>query len=156
MASKECYPVTNMDPNFECIGFPIEVITLSFGYGLQATKDIKKDEIVMYMRGPYMNFKDCPESEKNYFILDGIEGYGMIVKSQGKYLNHGCYPTCKIFDQWDVRTIRDVKKGEQLTFRYNEALTDSDLTEYWDPEWTFQCLCGHPECKGLINGYFYY
>jgi len=156
MSSKDFDLISSMDPNFVCIGFPIEVVKLSWGYGLQATEDIPKDEIVLYVRGPYMNYKYCPENEKTYFIWCGIEGYGISPKSQGMYLNHACYPTCKIFDQWDVRTIRDVKKGEPITIRYNEAFVDSDLTVYWDPTWTFQCQCGHPKCKGLINSYVYY
>jgi len=155
MASIDFDPVANMD-YFACIGFPVEVIKLQYGYGLQATEDIKKDEIITYIRGPYVNFKDCTEAEKHHFICYGIKGYGILVKSQGRFMNHCCYPTCKIFDQWDVRTIRDVKKGEQITIRYNEALNDSDLTEFWDPEWSFECQCGHPKCKGLINGYVYY
>jgi hypothetical protein len=61
------------------------------------------------------------------------------------YLNHSCRPNCSI----DTATLslaagRDIAAGEELTFFYPS-------TE-WDMAHPFRCLCGAPDCVGVVSG----
>jgi hypothetical protein len=62
-----------------------------------------------------------------------------------RYLNHSCQPNCTI----DTTTLslvagRDILADEELTFFYPS-------TE-WDMDRPFRCLCGAPECIGVVSG----
>ena len=61
------------------------------------------------------------------------------------YLNHSCRPNCSI----DTTTLSlvaecDIVAGEELTYFYPS-------TE-WDMDRPFVCLCGAPECVGIVSG----
>jgi hypothetical protein len=61
------------------------------------------------------------------------------------YLNHSCDPNVLIdFSQMELRAVRDIKPGEELTFFYPS-------TE-WDMSTPFQCLCGSSQCLKRITG----
>jgi len=144
-----------VDPKYQHPEFPVEIKDVGYGYGLVLTKDVPKGTIVCIVEGPRLTLDQVPAEEYLYFILDS-EFSGILPKSEGKYLNHGCYPTCCLNNNWQVETIRDVKKGEIVNFRFNEAKNDADLKCFWDPKWSFECKCGHPKCKGQIDRYVYY
>ena len=61
------------------------------------------------------------------------------------YLNHSCDPNVLMdFSQMELRAIRDIEPGEELTFFYPS-------TE-WDMSTPFQCLCGSSQCLKKIAG----
>ena len=45
-----------------------------------------------------------------------------IIDSYGMYMNHSFDPSCKIYEGYII-AIRDVKKGEELTYNYNDNET---------------------------------
>ena len=62
----------------------------------------------------------------------------------GDMLNHSCEPNCGLLGQLLVVAMRDIARGEELTFDY--AMCDaSDYDE-------FRCLCGQPNCRGIVTG----
>jgi hypothetical protein len=61
------------------------------------------------------------------------------------YLNHSCDPNILMdFSQMELRAVRDIGPGEELTFFYPS-------TE-WDMCTPFQCLCGSSQCLKKITG----
>lgn len=62
----------------------------------------------------------------------------------GDMLNHSCEPNCGLLGQTLLVTMRDIARGEELTFDY--AMCDaSDYDE-------FRCLCEQPACRGIVTG----
>jgi hypothetical protein len=62
-----------------------------------------------------------------------------------KYINHSCEPTVVIdLINECIKTKRDVRKGEMITFDY--------LTTEYDMAVPFNCVCGSQKCHGRING----
>lgn len=64
-----------------------------------------------------------------------------------KYLNHSCSPNCFISGVFDIYTLRDIEKGEELTWDYSTS-EDSD--------WVVpggKCLCLTANCRGGIPPY---
>lgn len=60
-------------------------------------------------------------------------------------INHGCDPNVFFdVDTFALRCVRDIKKGEQLTYFYPS-------TE-WQMIQPFDCSCGSPKCLGYIQG----
>ncbi|KAL7473776.1 hypothetical protein ACHAXS_014443 [Conticribra weissflogii] len=82
-------------------------------------------------------------------------GYGMLFvdasrkSGLGSSFSHSCDPTCEVRVvalngrlSLAMTTLRDLERGEELTFDYN-AVTES-LDEYRFAV----CLCGHRKCRG--------
>jgi hypothetical protein len=61
------------------------------------------------------------------------------------YLNHSCRPNCQI-DTTSLSLVagRDIAPGEELTYFYPS-------TE-WAMDRPFRCLCGAPDCLGVVSG----
>lgn len=82
----------------------------------------------------------------------------MIPLTNARYINHSCDPNCEIDVDLNVRTIRSVKQGEELTINYHAADMEGFVKNpgdiyFWDECWTFDCLCGIPTCMKLIRGF---
>ena len=64
------------------------------------------------------------------------------------FLNHSCEPNGYInFEDLTFRALRNIKKGEELTFNY--------LTTEWDMANKFDCKCDSKDCFGYIGGFKY-
>jgi SET domain-containing protein len=62
----------------------------------------------------------------------------------GDMLNHSCEPNCGLLGQTLLVAMRDIARGEELTFDY--AMCDaSDYDE-------FRCRCAQPTCRGIVTG----
>ena len=78
-------------------------------------------------------------------------------KSEGKSL-FDLYPKAEAQAFWNddlkIITIKEVKKGEELTFGYN-VLEDEEpgATFFWDKRWNFECKCGSKNCQKNIDKY---
>jgi len=59
-----------------------------------------------------------------------------------RLMNHSCEPNCGIRGAFEIVAMRDIRKGEELTFDY-------EMTE--DSDWRLTCLCGTPSCRGVIG-----
>ncbi|KAI8826165.1 uncharacterized protein EV422DRAFT_515594 [Fimicolochytrium jonesii] len=61
------------------------------------------------------------------------------------YLNHSCDPSCVIDTvKKEVRVVREVREGEELTFFYPSS--------EWDMDQAFDCWCGSEKCLKRIQG----
>jgi SET domain-containing protein len=129
------------------------------GRGVYAAEDIEKESQVIEYIGEYIN-KD--ESEKRawdqaahaeetgdaavyIFTLDkkwDIDGN--VPWNDARLINHSCDPNCEAWieeDQIFIYSLRDIKKGEELTFDYG-----FDIECYED----HPCRCGSANCVGYI------
>ena len=72
--------------------------------------------------------------------------------NDAKWFNHSCGPNCEAQENQKgtkvyVVALRDIKKGEELTYDYGLVL-DGRITKKRREE--YQCLCGTPECRGTM------
>lgn len=79
------------------------------------------------------------------FILDDDHDVdGNVPHNTAKLINHGCDPNCEaqiIDDEIWIVALREIKKGDELTFDYG-----FELDHYED----HPCRCGSPKCIGYI------
>lgn len=119
------------------------------GAGVYTTAPIKKGARILEYTGPRLTAKECQgmyaDTEVTYlFAMDDqniiIDGFGMAA-----FVNHACNPNCET-DQIDdsiwILALRDIKRGEELTYDYN--LFDGDPGE------VAPCYCGLKGCRGTM------
>ena len=120
--------------------------------GLYATKDIKEGTKIINYIGKIITNREVEESAKfdnnkpiylftlnNRYTLDGDFHW-----NTAGLINHSCNNNCdyegKGFKVW-VSAIRDIKKGEELTYDYGY-----DMDCYED----HPCRCNSKNCVGYI------
>lgn len=128
--------------------------------GVFASADIPKDNRIIEYIGEKITKEESdrrekeqeerakkdPEKGKIYtFELD--EKYsidGDVPENVAKYINHSCNPNCEtdIIDEhiWII-AIRDIKKGEELTYDYCFGLENFEK---------YPCRCNSENCSGYI------
>ena len=122
-------------------------------YGLYAVKDIKDRTRIIEYKGKILTKKQVEENSKfdndkaiylfninKKYDLDGDFKY-----NTARLINHSCDPNCEVYGAglkvW-VYAIRDIKKGEELTYDYGFG-----YDEYYKD---FPCKCGSKNCVGFI------
>ena len=121
--------------------------------GLIASQDIKDRTKIIEYKGKIITKKQVEENEKfdnekaiylfninKKYDLDGDFKY-----NTARLINHSCNPNCEVFGTglkvW-VYAIRDIKKGEELTYDYGFGFDEG----YKD----FPCRCRSKNCAGYI------
>ncbi|KAJ3136996.1 histone methyltransferase set2 [Physocladia obscura] len=131
------------------------------GYGLKATKNIRKGQFVTEYVGeviPQSMFlkrvREYSEQGVKHFYFMSIKTDQVIDAykkgNHARFMNHSCVPNCEL-QKWVVgKQVRmgffavvDVAEGEELTFDYKFERYGSE------PQ---ICYCGHQACKGVIGG----
>lgn len=119
------------------------------GTGGYARKDIPNGTRIIEYVGERISKEEstrrCEADNEYIFIIDeNIDLDGNFPWNPARFINHSCTPNCEA--EWDegrifINAIRDIKKGEELTFNYGY-----DMEDYQD----HLCHCGTPACIGYI------
>jgi uncharacterized protein len=72
--------------------------------------------------------------------------------NSARYINHSCRPNCESVDEREriyIEAIRDIRKGEELTYDYNLVLDErhTPAAKRENP-----CFCGTHRCRGTLLG----
>ncbi len=126
--------------------------TIDKGNSIIAAQNFETREVIFPFIGKLVPLDEA--TDKSLQITDDL-----CIESTVDFdnnLNHSCNPNCYIdftnMKQPVLVAIRNIEKGEELSFNYNA--TDYDLL---DPrcECPFTCKCNAPNCLGEIKGYKY-
>ena len=122
------------------------VVIKGKGRALIANRDFKKGEVILPLKGI---IRKCSESTPDALQL----GRNKFIDSDHRYaedhINHGCDPSIRIdFDLMKFVALRDVEKGEEIT--YNYLTTEYDLVR---DNLDFDCKCGSKHCLKRIKGF---
>lgn len=126
------------------------------GYGIYAAEDLEANELIFKGEEMPQRLVTRRHVEVNWGIKEKeiFSRYAYPVSKEVFLLwdknpncwapqNHSCSPNTA-YDGLNVKVIKPLKKGEELTLDYT-----SFLDENMEP---FICHCGSPECRGLISG----
>ncbi|CAH9101764.1 unnamed protein product [Cuscuta europaea] len=132
------------------------------GYGLQILEDVSEGCFIIEYVGEVLDVHAYEARQKDYALkghkhfyfmtLNGSEVIDACAKGNlGRFINHSCDPNCRT-EKWMVNgevciglfAVRDIKKGEELTFDYNYVRVFGAAAK--------KCVCGTPQCRGYIGG----
>ena len=123
------------------------------GRGLYAIKDIKKGTRIMDYVGKIITKKQTEQSEKfdnakPIYLFNLNKKYdldGDVLCNTARLINHSCSNNCDYngtgLKLWVV-TIKDIKKGEEITVDYGFGY-DENFKQ-------FKCKCESKNCCGYI------
>jgi SET domain-containing protein len=82
----------------------------------------------------------------------GIVIDGMIGGNESRFINHSCAPNCQAYtfeDRVYIYALRDIARGEELTFDYKLRATIGARRKKSD-ERDYPCHCGAENCRGTM------
>ena len=118
--------------------------TVLKGNGVFTEKKIESGEIVLV--GIIEKELTANHSHASQIGLDRFVAHNEIIRM----VNHSCNPNCGIkvnsTGAHDFVAIRDLLKGEEITFDYA-------MRNYTVEHFPTQCKCGAKQCRGKITGW---
>ena len=122
-------------------------LTPSTGFGVIAVDNISAGEVIAdWTNGKVYCAKSAnalPNICRNHAPQFAQEKY-IDTKGIDRYLNHSCNPNCGFSGKFQVVAMRNIKKGEWLTFDY-------EMSE--DSAWRMECKCGEKNCRKVIGAF---
>lgn len=128
--------------------------TKKCGKGVFAKSDLKKNEILCIFGG---YIKSLVEEEKMPKEIkdEGVQinnefALGIIRKNQfedSSFFNHSCNPNAGFKGQIFLVAMKNIKRGEQITFDYAMVLDKAKKAGFYK----MKCLCGSNKCRGYIT-----
>lgn len=122
--------------------------------GLYASKNIKAGEKIIEYVGKLISKKETEsnpkfDNERDIYLFNLNEKWdldGDYHWNTARLINHSCNPNCEVEGKglklW-IRAIKDIKKGEELSYDYGFSYSKEDLDN-------FICKCGSKNCCGYI------
>ncbi|KAL6655791.1 hypothetical protein ACP70R_006617 [Stipagrostis hirtigluma subsp. patula] len=117
------------------------ILTEKCGFGLVAEDEIKKGEFIIEYVGEVIDDKACEQrlwhrrrlGDTNFYLCEVSSNMVIDATNKGnmsRYINHSCEPNSEM-QKWTVDgetrvgifALRDIKKGEELTYDYKDLST---------------------------------
>lgn len=137
------------------------------GNGMFAAADIPAGTRLIQYKGKLLTHAESDElygdgaDTGHTFLFSLNDDYVIDANQQGnsaRWINHGCAPNCEaVIDEDDggdprrdrvfIESIRDIRKGEELTYNYGIVL-GVPHTRAMKRIWA--CRCGAPQCTGTM------
>ena len=118
------------------------------GKGIVLQKNIKKNEIVIQF-DEGVTIRPNSTASITAIQIDEDSFLDSKPKQIRDFLNHSCIPNIKIdFKKMAAISIKNIKKGEEITFDY--CTTEYDLKNKNE---SFPCNCGFASCRGTVKGF---
>ena len=118
------------------------------GKGIIAVEDIRRNEILFDWAGGKVYEAESalklPTKEISDHAIQFEKHKWIDTNGIGRYFNHSCEPNCGIKGRFQIIAMRDIKKGEWVTWDY-------EMTE--NSDWRMECKCGSKHCRKIIGAY---
>lgn len=120
--------------------------TKTQGLGIFVVENIKKGEKLSSFDGRVYSSRSILWNEDLYnHCIQFEKKKWRDSKGIARLLNRSCEPNCGVKNFFDVVAMRDIKKGEEITWDY-------EMTED-HPYWRMKCTCGTKSCRKVIGAY---
>jgi SET domain-containing protein len=126
--------------------------TGKYGKGVFTCEDIRKGETIHVLGGEIISFDECIER-----IKSGVENQAdslqvdlemdMDLDDFSRCINHSCDPSGGLRGVSELVALRDIKKGEEITFDYSATIGPNIPADLW----TMTCACGTTRCRKTIG-----
>ncbi|OEL24773.1 Histone-lysine N-methyltransferase ASHH2 [Dichanthelium oligosanthes] len=106
------------------------------GYGLQLQEDVTEGRFLIEYVGEVLDITSY-ESRQRYYASKGQKHFYFMALNGGEWMVNG--EVCI-----GIFAMRNIKKGEELTFDYNYVRVSGAAPQ--------KCYCGTAKCRGYIGG----
>lgn len=116
------------------------------GRGLFADHSYKAGDEILRFEGPTIpaHVVASMGDEECYMIQIGTDLY-LEPQAPGRYTNHSCKPNAAIKDDYRLIALCDIAADEQICFDYSTTMSEDN--------WTMECRCGAPNCRGIVRDF---
>lgn len=126
--------------------------TGKYGLGVFAGKNIKKGEIIYTLSGEIISFDECIERihKGNEAQTDSLQvdlETDMDLDEFSRTFNHSCDPNAGLRKISELFALRDIKKGEEITYDYSASIGPNIPKSLW----TMKCMCGSSKCRKILS-----
>lgn len=114
------------------------------GRGVFAGESIPAGSLIARFTGPFLRYAET--SAATYALQIGPDLYIGGSGGVDDLFNHSCDPNAGVMIEGrsaELRAIRDILPGEEIAFDYSTTLDEGDFT--------MECRCGCPSCRGTIG-----
>lgn len=128
------------------------------GKGVCALKDIKKGQTICVLEGDVRSLDEIIKMANEGTehpsdpLLVGNEKY-LDLNEVSRTFNHSCDPNAYVKGRNKLTALKDIKKGEEMTFDYSTTMDDNEekIKKAGRVVWTCKCNCKSFKCRGIIN-----
>ena len=126
--------------------------TKIYGMGVFALEDIGKGRVIRFFGGEVVSFSESierirsGEEAHDDTLQVGLE-LDMDLDEFSRTFNHSCNPNAGHRKMCELVAIRDIKKGEEITYDYSATVGPNIPTSLW----TMQCNCGQLNCRKILG-----
>ena len=116
------------------------------GLGVFANRDIRAGEVILEIEGPLIDFAETKRRGPRECMAIQI-GRDRYIDTQppGVLVNHSCNPNSGIKQNRYLVALREIRKGEEVFYDYSTTMEEHSFT--------MRCLCGEPNCRGVIGDF---
>lgn len=125
------------------------------GMGLFTRRRFKKGDILVifggyvFTRQEELRFPPDMNDFAHHILPDFVIGIRKRSQLQPvDYINHSCDPNVGFKGQIILMAMRDIRKGEEITFDYCMVLSRPRGVRQ---EYRFTCGCGATSCRGIVT-----
>jgi len=128
------------------------------GKGVFTDKGIMKGQTICFLKGEICSLDEMIKrvkggreepsdplgiNEEQYIDLDEFS----------RTFNHSCDPNAFIKGKNELVALRNIKKGEEITYDYSTTMNDNEdkIIKAGRTLWTCKCNCKEKNCRGLID-----
>ena len=122
--------------------------TKQYGKGVFAVREIKGGVVIYTLSGERMNPEEMARrvNSKKEYIDDpfqiGKRTY-LDLNELSRTFNHSCDPNAGIRKDSELFALRDIKKGEEITYDYSATIAPT--------RWHMKCKCGSKNCRKVLG-----
>lgn len=118
--------------------------SLIAGKGIFVDEQVKKGQKILKFDGPIISWDEAiAKGRENHVVPVGEDTYVDIYEPES-LVNHSCDPSTGFSDPTTLIALRDLDKGDEITFDYSLVTADG---------WTMECHCGAKNCRGTVSDY---
>lgn len=128
------------------------------GNGVFTNKEIKKGQTICFLEGElcslYEMIKLVDEGKENASDPLGVDDEEYIdLNELSRTINHSCNPNSFIKGKNELVALKDIKKGEEITYDYSTTMNDNEekIVKAGSRLWTCKCNCGANNCRHIID-----
>lgn len=126
--------------------------TEKYGVGAFAGEDVKKGKTIKIFDGEVISFAETEKriKEGNENRTDtlqvGLE-LDMDLNEESRSFNHSCEPNAGFKGISELIAIRDIAKGEEITYDYSTTVGPNVPASLWE----MPCTCEADNCRKIIG-----